>query len=442
MPKSRAGWGLLPLLVVLLHLALPADTRAQGSEPVQPASEWINLGPAGEDYVLRVAVSREWPADRSLAALTASSTWFSPDGGQTWTAGTLPPSQGTSALQSAVFTFAPLYQGQRTLFMTTGQTRGDLWRSTDGGQSWTPVLYIDRRDVVTVAPIFSPAFADDGTAMVVNGGGSLHLTRDGGATWTTLDPAPSQRVQQARFMPDFTSSQTIMAAVVRAPFIDRGYEQQPEQTAAHEDSVGMMISVDGGQTWERRSSGLEVDGVPYRFVNAFAASPAFAEDGTLFAFAWGPLTSVPPNPYTNTRPVALFRSTDRGLSWSAVWHRPAPTEYRSATPPSLRYRGVVRVSSDFLQSGQAQLSLSSTNGAPSGNRCEIVQTTGHDAPWTELGAPSCSNLYRDRERARVGGTPPGHAGNSLVVAADTAASDGTRFMAGRDGIWMLEPSTP
>ena len=91
----------------------------------------------------------------------------------------------------------------------------------------------------------------------------------------------------------------------------------------YETSLGVAVSTDGGLTWRPASTGLEVAGVPHRFVRNLVVSPTFAADRALFAWAWGP-----PEPaevlglqrlgFAN----ALFRSQDGGASWQAVWDRP------------------------------------------------------------------------------------------------------------------------
>jgi hypothetical protein len=98
----------------------------------------------------------------------------------------------------------------------------------------------------------------------------------------------------------------------------------------HARSIGLMMSVDGGESWQTAGAGPALDGAPYRHIRNLAISPTLAQDGTLFALAWGPREFEDEGGYRRRLVrAALFRSTDRGHrggqsgSLSGIHSRPA-----------------------------------------------------------------------------------------------------------------------
>lgn len=131
----------------------------------------------------------------------------------------------------------------------------------------------DQQMVLAIA--VSPAFATDGTGFAARATG-LERTRDRGATWqpayASLDDAPP--TVAVAVSPAFATDRLVIAGV----------------------PGGILGSDDGGETWRAVSLGA-----PPPLVSALAFSPHFADDGTILA---------------GTAEDRMFRSTDRGLTWS------------------------------------------------------------------------------------------------------------------------------
>ena len=162
------------------------------------------------------------------------------------------------------------------VILAASATEGVLL-SRDGGRHWTAVT--EGLPAATVNGLaLSPAFACDGIALALSAD-TLVRTSDGGATWELVTSVPSDLpIMSAAFSPTFADDGLIALG-------------------CHGGVV--LTSTDAGNTWaavdERFSGSAVVD---------LAFSPRFAENGTLLAGT------------TGDGIVAVYRSTDRGASWS------------------------------------------------------------------------------------------------------------------------------
>ncbi len=169
--------------------------------------------------------------------------------------------------------------------------------------------------------LVSPNYAVDKTLFVLFEDNILYRSRDGGLSWSHVRgglPADHALTLALVMSPDYANDQTLFAG----GFV-REYQGE-----------GVWRSTDGGDTWQALWNGL-----PFLRVYQIAVSPKFAADKTLLAYSR----------FTRIKPwssgVAMFRSTDRGLSWSQVVtatdasNLPAPT----AMFPSLAISLPVRI---------------------------------------------------------------------------------------------------
>ena len=129
---------------------------------------------------------------RGLAAIDAANAWVSgqggvfrtADGGRSWRDVTPPGSRERDFRDVEVVD--PANGGDTALAMVAG-TPAEVWRTTDGGGTWTRVLADGREgaffDAMAFAGPVGALFADP-----LGGVFQLWTTRDGGATWQPVAP--------------------------------------------------------------------------------------------------------------------------------------------------------------------------------------------------------------------------------------------------------------
>lgn len=187
-----------------------------------------------------------------------------------------------------------------------GPGRGGLWRTTDGGGTWTPVDAVTGR---TLLPVFEKA----DTAWAY--GDSVWRSTDGGATWTE---APGVAITGDRSAVGLAFDPVTHVAHV----------------ATNDYAPRIMSSSDGGASWAVMAPALPDGAVP----QVIAAGPGglYALSGQGFhalprgATAWTAPVVVESNPYrmvahpTDSSVIlvggifGLHRTTDGGATWATT----------------------------------------------------------------------------------------------------------------------------
>ena len=371
--RVNARGGLSPtLLLVAIVLLTPAVATSE-------ESSWARLGPPGPSASDPIAVVPDWPANRLILANRRDHLIRTRDGGATWER-LAAPAESLAGLE-----LAPGHGPDRVAFALVERSpEWVLFQSADSGASWREVLHLRAAPELAL----SPAFVDDGLALAT-AGGDLWQTRDAGATWQQLQPAPGQRIAQAVFSPDFAADRTIVLTAVSGGFPGVLTDADAAEDATdHERSQGVLVSTDGGETWSPRAAGLELDGAPYRHVQRLAISPTFPQDGTLLVFAWGPRPRADCVAGGRGRRWhgALFGSADRGLSWEPI-RRNDPSCYHTWAELAL--------SPTYAADGVALVGETSAYVTPASNSCSLFRTADRGATWT-LTFPSSSYEGCDR----------------------------------------------
>lgn len=273
--RSSEWVSLVRLLVAIVVLALafeagptPPAAAQSPQVPGVPAGAWKSLGPDGNFSVTQVAVSPQWPADPFILATgyddqservqvngterIVPDLLRSADGGKKWDRFTL-PSGGVGSL-----VIGPVSQAGRVILGVSSEPAGEdrqqwftMW-SSDGGEIWARGLDLTG----TSARVrFSPAFAQDGQVFVLDGW-RLYRSRDFGSTWAAVSPVAGQRVQHLEFSPELATDGTIVAAVTTGQFFVPWDRYAEQRLPHHESSAGIVISLDGGDSWQPPSNGL------------------------------------------------------------------------------------------------------------------------------------------------------------------------------------------
>ena len=317
--------------------------------------------------------------------------YFSKTGGDSWNILTTLPGAGT------IFDIE-LASGGSAAFLATRD--GGLYRTTNGGQSFEPLIACLPTEPVLAVDL-SPSYASDQTLFVGTGVDGVFKSTNGGDCFTKYQSGidfDSPLLTQYRFFdievsPSFQTDQTIFTGMFEGLFrsVDGGsswfqLETQPRGAildlalspgfdsdttlALSRYGGGASISTDAGSQWAPANVGLEN---PFLYDVTF--SPDYANDATLFTLHAGRLS---------------LKSTNRGASWV-----PGPS-----APGS--FPTVVALSPDFTSDETAFV----------GSRADgISRSTDGGQIWTTV-LPAAGNVV-----------------NSLIVSPDFA-TDSTVF-AGR-----------
>lgn len=261
------------------------------------------------------------------------------DGGGSWTVATLP--QGNTYFYSA--TFFALTDQLLTAFMN-----GVSWVSRDGGQTWTTMAqpatqdgYFNYSNPTSVQ--WMPA---QGAMQLFLGDGSIHRSTDNGQTWTRL--LASSNVPYANQLGSFWALDAKHALGVNT-------------------SGQLMETTDGGRSWAVKQSGLYSGWASRIAFTSPKIGWLYVGDGRLYRTTDGGatwLTGLNSNFYVASfqftdadngfavNGSSLSQSKDGGLSWTDV----------STTLPSGTYRVAFQNATHGIAFGSNGISETSDGG--------------------------------------------------------------------------------
>ncbi|MBP8864417.1 MAG: exo-alpha-sialidase [Anaerolineae bacterium] len=386
--------------IVLLSLLMPAGVAYGASLPQNPPAEATVVSPAWE-VVIPTAWTRFWrsPAydlNRTVYAIADDELRVSTDDGDSWqplyradgelralafdpTAAWDPTlfvagaaSDSTGYVQRSTdggLSWQTVLTDTEKPFRDVAAVRGatgalvvfaagedHLWRSADGGDSWTP-LHAALPEFASLDHLFpSPDFAADGTVYLTGFNPPLRST-DGGLTWQQISIPGVDIPREVSFSPNYAADGTLWVSYF---WIEGSGEEDLPMN-------GIVRSTDRGLTWQKAREGLPVDW-PDGWILGLAVSPEYAADQALFTVervATGEGTAH-----------EFYRSHDRGSTWELQGLTP------NATP-----HGLVAVRRDLLflptEHGLYRLRTPCWEWLRNGN-CE--QTTAWEFPATPITA--------------------------------------------------------
>jgi photosystem II stability/assembly factor-like uncharacterized protein len=232
--------------------------------PVLPCSNPVSLfGPTGSMIVLNTS------PESYLITIAGSGAWKSLDG-QNWTLST----QGISAYTGCAVGVDP--ENPQTVFWGACNG-GGTFKSTDGGNTWTPVF--SDSTAIAVDPF-------DSRHVLVHASSGLFESLDGGITWTEVTNLPTPPSGTPGFIFDIAFHPSKSGVI----FISTQRGGGP-----------VLRSIDGGASWQILVAGLQTS-------------------NTAWDWAYTPVIVSPTDPDTIFVGMAdgLYKSTDLGNSWQLV----------------------------------------------------------------------------------------------------------------------------
>lgn len=258
--STRCGTAVLALLGLAVG-APPAASAQQVDEALYDALRWSNIGPARGGRSTGVAGSDARPFEYYFGA-TGGGLWKTNDGGQTWS--NVTDGQIGSASVGAV---AVCEADPDVVYIGTGETqlRGNIqqgdgaYRSDDGGDTWEHIGLAETQNIarIRVHPTdCNTAWAAGfGKHSAENAERGIFKTTDGGATWTkVLYRDPRSGGVDLSVHPG--NPDIVYAALWEA------WRKSWGMSSGGPGS-GLFRSTDGGETWTEitRNPGLPQEGL-------------------------------------------------------------------------------------------------------------------------------------------------------------------------------------
>ncbi|MBI4663229.1 MAG: IPT/TIG domain-containing protein [Verrucomicrobia bacterium] len=333
-------------LAILLCLVIPLGS-AQAA-----VNEWESVGPPG-GTVLALSIDPQDP--RIVYAGTDGGVFKTIDAGATWTMTGLAGVLAGAIASSPMYVRALRIDPSSTSRVYAALPRQGIFRSLDGGTSWTllqPVLPALALAIDPSAPATLYAGADHG--------GGVFKTTDGGATWSAsglaarqvfclvIDPTNPQTVYAGTDRGVFKTSDgaSSWAATSLEQFTQGGLAIDPKNPSTVYAGVGGAVfkTKDGGAHWEPATAGyiggyiLALDIDPQNpqtlYVAGYEGGPFKTSDGgghwewknngfpvfsggfySVFAIAVDP--SAPTTVYVGAQDD-IYKSADGGARWAPL----------------------------------------------------------------------------------------------------------------------------
>jgi photosystem II stability/assembly factor-like uncharacterized protein len=260
--------------------AAPAPAAATAEGAVNPslfgALQWRGIGPYRGGRALAVA-GVPGDATRFYFGAVAGGVWRTTDGGGTWevlTDGT--PISSVGAIAIAPSNHDVIYVGTGEAAPRGNMTYGDgVYRSADGGRSWSHVGLRDSRQIGAL--IIDPGNPDIvlvaalGHAFGPNTERGVFRTTDGGKSWTkVLYKDENTGAIDVSFDP--RDSRIVYAALWQA-------RRQPWNFSSGGPGSGLYRSTDGGVSWKQ----LTGNGLPAGILGRIHVSVSGADSNRVYA---------------------------------------------------------------------------------------------------------------------------------------------------------------
>lgn len=324
----------LGLVAVVLCGAMGASPpAAKAAATIDPALEWRNIGPLRAGRSLAAAGSPNRP-DEYYAGATGGGLWKTTDGGGTWSPVTDGQLGSASVGAVAVCEADPdvVYAGMGEADLRNDVLQGNgVYRSSDGGRTWAHAGLSDSQAIARI--VIDPADCDRvyaaamGHTFGANDERGVFRSADGGRSWRRVLYANAQTGAASLAM-DPRNPRVLYAGLwyaYHSPWT--GWSGGP--------GSGLYKSTDGGDTWSNLTRN---PGLPAGLIGKVGVSVSGADSDRVYAIV-------------EARNPGVFASDDGGSTWrpvnddAAITQRPAYYTHVIADP---RRRDTVYVLTDDL----------------------------------------------------------------------------------------------
>ena len=286
---------------LLLFLLLGTPAPASGQQPDADRLSGLEpraVGPAGmSGRVSEVDVVPGTPKTIWVGAATGG-VWKSVDGGLTWEP--VFDDQDTQAIGDLVVhpqnpDVVWVGSGEPGVRNSSGIGRG-VWRTTDGGETWTHLGLEDSYRIAEVVPhpedpetayvaAMGPIWEDGGQR-------GIYRTTDGGETWELILEGPNARTGAADLVMDPENPKKLYASLWE-------FRRWPHFFKSGGPGSGLFVTTDGGENWREITAD---DGLPDGPLGRIGITVAENEPEVVYAIVEADTSEI-------------LRSDDGGRTW-------------------------------------------------------------------------------------------------------------------------------
>ncbi|HZQ23717.1 MAG TPA: hypothetical protein VFA89_13075 [Terriglobales bacterium] len=285
-------------LIVLLVSAGVVAPAQQYNESQLKGMKWRLVGPYRGGRVLAVTGVSGDPYTYYFGGVSGG-VWRTVDGGNTWT-----PLTDKDPI-SSVGAIAVADSNHNVIYVGTGESciRGNIsygngmYKSTDGGKTW---LHIGLENTQHIARVLIHPHNPDivyvaafGHAYGPNPDRGVYRTNDGGKTWQKI-LYKDDKTGAIDLAFDPQNPNVMFAAMYEA-------QRTPWSLSSGGPGSGLYKSVDGGNTWKH----LEGNGLPSGLLGRIGVSVSGADSNRVYALI-------------EAKDSGLYRSDDAGENWTRV----------------------------------------------------------------------------------------------------------------------------
>ncbi len=334
-------------LVQQQYERMEAEKAEQASRPdAIPGTNWVSIGPSNVAGRMTAIAVHPTIAGTAYAGAAGGGVWRTTDGGASWTVLT------DSITDLAVGALAIAPSSSNTIYLGTGEVNSNVdaipgigfLKSTDGGQTWQFPASVISRGFSRIS--VHPTNANELVIATDDGG---FRSTDGGQTWTNVISAstPVKYLIRNPNNPQILYATTTTASTFR-----------PAQ---------ILKSSDGGITWTAKSNGVPVESL-------FRLSITMAPSNPLVMYTAGESN--------DNLGAHIYKTVDGGESWSELTAISGNTVLRTYFRGQSLYDNVLVVSPmdpNTVIAGGARL-IKSTDGGASWNFIldSVVHADYHD----------------------------------------------------------------